>query len=213
LICGPLAGQIAGQFFFTFEKLSDFVPVIKSTSARFQAMRVLVYGFGPYEEFRNNITVTIIKALPSVPGLKTAVFPVRFNRRQFIEVLERQEPDNVIGLGQSTRDRIEIESRAINHKRASKMGPVKPIRQSGAEYLPTTLNIKLGPQVRRSDSPGDYVCNYSMYVMLDYINRSAGEVKFGFLHIPHDLDPRKGTALVARAIAQIQLNSRPTLRN
>jgi pyroglutamyl-peptidase len=172
-------------------------------------MRVLVYGFGPYREFRNNITETIIKALPSLPGLNTAVFPVRFNRRQFIDVLERHKPDNVIGLGQSTRDRIEIESRAINHKRANKMGPVKPIRQSGADFLPTTLDIKLGPQIGRSDDGGDYVCNYSMYVILDYISRSAGEVKFGFLHIPQDVDPRKGTALVARAIAQIQLKARP----
>ena len=175
-------------------------------------MRILVYGFGAYREFPNNITETIINALPSFAGLKTAVLPVRFNRRQFIDVLERHKPDNVVGLGQCTRARTEIETRAINHKRASDMGPLRPIRQSGAEFLPTTLNITLGSRVGRSDNPGDYVCNYSMYVILDYINRSAGEVKFGFLHIPHDVDPRKGTALVARAIAQIQPNSRPTLR-
>ena len=36
-------------------------------------MRVLVYGFGPYREFRNNITESIIKALPPLPGLTTAV--------------------------------------------------------------------------------------------------------------------------------------------
>jgi pyrrolidone-carboxylate peptidase len=88
------------------------------------------------------------------------------------------------------------------------MGPVKPIRQSGAEFLPTTLEVKLGPLVGRSDNAGDYVCNYSMYVMLDYISRSAGEVNFMFLHIPHDADPRNATALVARAIKKLQLKER-----
>jgi pyrrolidone-carboxylate peptidase len=180
----------------------------KSISPRFRAMRILVYGFGPYREFPSNITETIINALPSVAGLTTTVFPVRFNRRQFIDVLERHKPDHVIGLGQSRRARTEIESRAINHKRASKMGPGKPIRQSGAAFLPTTLDIKLGPQVGRSDNAGDYVCNYSMYVMLDYISRIAGEVKFMFLHIPHDADPRNATALVARAIKKLQLKER-----
>jgi len=175
-------------------------------------MPVLVYGFGPYREFRNNITETIIKALSPLPGLRTAVFPVRFNRQQFIDVLELHKPDHVIGLGQCTRDRIEVESRAINRKQTSDMGPAKPIRKSGAEFLPTTLDINLGPKVGHSDTAGDYVCNYSMYVMLEYISRSGQDVRFGFLHIPHDIDSGRGTALVTRAIAQIQLNSKRASR-
>ena len=174
-------------------------------------MRVLVYGFGPYREFHNNITETIIEALSPVPGLRTAVFPVRFNRRQFIDVLERHKPDHVVGLGQCTRDQIEVESRAINRKQTSNMGPVKPIRKSGAEFLPTTLDINLGSQVGHSDTAGDYVCNYSMYVMLEYISRSGRDVRFGFFHIPYNIDFATGAALVTRAVAQIQLNSkRPT---
>jgi pyrrolidone-carboxylate peptidase len=171
-------------------------------------MRVLVYGFGPYKRFPDNITEKIIGMLPSQPNVKTAVFQVRFHKRQFIDVLKRHQPDIVIGLGQCTRHRVEIESRATNRKRADKKGSVKPIRRSGAKFLPTTLEIKLGPQVGRSDNAGDYVCNYSMYVMLDYISRTAGEVKFTFLHIPHDSDPRMGTALVTRAIKKLQLQAR-----
>jgi pyroglutamyl-peptidase len=173
-------------------------------------MRVLVYGFGPYREFRNNITETIIEALSPLPGLKTAVFPVRFNRRQFIDVLERHKPDYVIGLGQCTRDQIELEYRATNLKRASNVDSAKPIRKSGADFLPTTLDIYLASEVGHSSSAGDYVCNYSMYVMLEYISRSARDVRFGFLHIPHNLDSGKGIALVTRAIVQIQLNSKAT---
>ena len=170
-------------------------------------MRVLVYGFGPYKRFSDNITEKIVGMLPSQPNVKTVVFQVRFHKRQFIDVLKRHQPDVVIGLGQCARNRAEIESRATNRRRAGKKGSVKPIRRSGAEFLPATLEIKLGPQVGRSDNAGDYVCNYSMYVMLDYISRTAGEAKFTFLHIPHDSDPQKAAALVARAIKTLQLNT------
>lgn len=170
-------------------------------------MRVLVYGFGPYREFRNNITEKIIKALPRLPVLTTAVFPVRFNRHQFIDMLERHKPDHVIGLGQCTRRRIEFESRATNRKRVSNRVSVKPIRISGAEFLPTTLDIDLGSDVGHSDSAGDYVCNYSMYVILEYISRSERSIRFGFVHIPNHIDCGRGVALVMQAISQIQLKS------
>jgi pyrrolidone-carboxylate peptidase len=174
-------------------------------------MRVLVYGFGPYKRFRQNITEKIIDLLPSQPNLKTVVFRVRFHRRQFIEVLRRHQPDVVIGLGQCTRNRAEVEFRATNRKRADKKSSVEPIRRSGAEFLPTTLELKLGPRVGRSDNAGDYVCNYSMYVILDYIRRSAGPAKFTFLHIPHDADPRNGAALLMRAIKKLELQAGKTL--
>jgi len=175
-------------------------------------MRLLVYGFGPYRDFRNNITETIIKTLPSLPGLRTAIFPVRFNRRQFTDVLERHKPDHVIGLGQCMRDRIEVESRATNRKRATKSGPVNAIRRSGPKFLPTTLDIDLGSEVGHSDTAGDYVCNYSIYVILEYISRGGSDCRFGFLHIPHDIDFEDGAAVVMRAIAQIQLNPKRASR-
>ena len=170
-------------------------------------MRVLVYGFGPYKGFPDNITEKIIGMLPSQPNVKTVVFQVRFHKRQFIDVLKRHQPDFVIGLGQCTRNRAEIESRATNCKRSDKRSPVKPIQRAGAEFLPATLEMRLGSQVGRSDNAGDYVCNYSMYVMLDYIRRNAKEVKLAFLHIPHDAEPRKGTALVTRAIKKLLLKT------
>ncbi len=50
--------------------------------------RILLYGFGPYRQFRDNITARIIKSLPRQAGLKTIVFPVRFHRRQFVEAVD-----------------------------------------------------------------------------------------------------------------------------
>jgi pyrrolidone-carboxylate peptidase len=171
-------------------------------------MRILVYGFGPYKGFPDNVTEKILEKLPSQPNLTKWVFPVRFNRRQFIDVLERRKPEIVIGLGQSTRNRAEIESRATNRKRGGKRNVIKPIRPSGPEFLPVTLNIALGPQVGRSDNAGDYVCNYSMYVILDHLSRNAAQATFTFIHIPHAADLRKVTGLLARAIKKLQLQAR-----
>ncbi|MPZ76233.1 MAG: hypothetical protein GEU77_06885 [Deltaproteobacteria bacterium] len=85
-------------------------------------------------------------------------------------------------------------------------GTSPPIRHNGPRFLPTTLEIKLRPQVGRSNNAGDYVCNYSMYVILDNIGRKALEVKFGFIHIPHDSNPHKATEIVAGAIKQVSLD-------
>lgn len=166
-------------------------------------MRILLYGFGPYRQFRENITVKIIKAVPKSPGLTKLVFPVRFYRVQFVGALNKHRPDVVLGLGQSSRRRIEIEARAANRQRASKRNPAKPIRPSGPKWLATTLAVNPGRQVRRSNNAGDYVCNYSMYVMLDHIKRSRLSVSFGFVHIPYDYKPRKAGKLIRATLRQL----------
>src|SRR6266545_4779779 len=62
-------------------------------------MRVLIYGFGPYRQFRDNITAKIIQQLPKSDDLRKIVFPVRFNRKQFVQTLKRNRPDAVRGRG------------------------------------------------------------------------------------------------------------------
>ena len=69
-------------------------------------MRILIYGFGPYRRFHENITAKIIAALPKRAGLKKLVFPVRFQRAPFVQALKQHNPDIVLGLGQSSRRAI-----------------------------------------------------------------------------------------------------------
>ena len=177
-------------------------------------MRILVYGFGPYREFTDNITEKIIRALPGREGVKKLIFPVRFNRAQFVTALRQHTPDRILGLGQCTRRRIELESRARNCKRARKMSKTASIRRKGPSSLSTTLELKLGRQVGRSNNAGDYVCNYSMYVILDYLRLNRPEVQFGFLHIPQHSDLQKSTALVSRVITTLtESNSEERLRS
>jgi pyroglutamyl-peptidase len=165
-------------------------------------MRLLIYGFGPYRRFHDNITATIVGSLSKRPGLSAVVFPVRFHRRQFITAVEHYRPDCILGLGQSTRRRIEIESQARNWRRVDKTAPRRAIFKAKPKCLPTTLDLRTGRQAAISANAGDYVCNYSMYVMLDYIAAKKLNIPFGFIHIPHNCDRRKASQFVERIFRQ-----------
>jgi len=165
-------------------------------------MRVLVYGFGPYRQFRDNITARIIESLPKSADLVTQIFPVRFQRRQFIVALNRYRPDIILGLGQSSRKQIDVETRARNRRRASKTAELRPIFKDRAISLPMTWQVRIGRSVGSSTDAGDYVCNYSMYVLLDAIAREGRAVRFGFIHIPHDWDLDKAGQVVRRVLRQ-----------
>ena len=165
-------------------------------------MRVLVYGFGPYRQFRDNITAKIIKRLPQSGDIRRCIFPVRFDSKQFVGALRRHRPDVVLGLGQSSRRKIEIEMRAANRRRVMERGQAKRISMTGPKWLRTTLEIKTGQQAGKSTNAGDYVCNYSMYLMLAHIGRVKMNTVFGFVHIPHDYDRRKASRFVQRILRQ-----------
>ena len=43
----------------------------------------------------------------------------------------------------------------------------------------------------RSDDAGQYVCNYSMYRVLNHIEKNGLDTKFTFIHIPPNYDVEK----------------------
>jgi len=165
-------------------------------------MRILIYGFGPYRRFRENITTKIIAALPKRAGLKKLVFPVRFQRAPFVQALKQHNLDIVIGLGQSSRRAIEIETRAVNRRRVRTAEKLRPIFTREHKQLATTLNVKAPRWAKVSKDAGDYVCNYSMYVILREIVREKLNVSFGFIHIPHDYDERAARRFIEGVLRQ-----------
>jgi pyroglutamyl-peptidase len=162
--------------------------------------RILIYGFGPYRQFRDNITARILRFLPRQPRLKKIVFPVHFRRKQFVQALNVFKPDIILGLGQSSRRRIEVETQAVNRRRARPSEAPKRISRDGPGRIRTTLRLKIGKQASRSVNAGDYVCNFSMYVMLDHIRRKDLNIPYGFVHIPHDHDEAKAGKFVAKLL-------------
>jgi pyroglutamyl-peptidase len=168
------------------------------------AMRILIYGFGPYRRFRDNVTEKILPRLPGRSGLRKMVFAVRFHRGQFVHAVRKNRPDLILGLGQCSKGKkLRIESRALNRRRNDKSEHAKPIVRGGPRQLFTNLRLGLGLQARPSRNAGDYVCNYSMYVILDYLKHRRLPIPYGFIHIPHDFDSGRAGRILAKAIDKI----------
>lgn len=171
-------------------------------------MHLLIYGFGPYKQFKENITARVLKKLPEKKGVKKVIFPVRFQQRQFIEALKKHKPEVVLGLGQTSRGtRLKIERRAVNRRRENKNEKTRPICPGGARWLSTTLRLTGGSQARQSNNAGDYVCNYSMYVILDYLRHRGIPARFGFIHMPHDYNLRSARRYVLNLVRGLQVFS------
>ena len=172
------------------------------------AMRILIYGFGPYRRFRDNVTEKILRRLPGRSGLRKMVFPVHFRRGQFVQAVRKNRPDLILGLGQCSKGKkLRIESRALNRRRIDKSEQARPIVRGGPRQLSTNLKLNIGSAARISRNAGDYVCNYSMYVILDYLRRRRAPVRFGFVHIPHDFDPGRASRILAKAVDRIEAAS------
>jgi len=167
-------------------------------------VRLLIYGFGPYQQFKENITEKILTSFPKRRGVKKIIFPVRFDKSQFIRALREHCPDAVLGLGRcSEGQRLRIERRAANRKRKNKASTIRPILSGGSKWISTSLRLKKGRETKFSKDAGDYVCNYSMYVILDYIKRHHLATRFGFIHIPHQYDSGTAKNFLLRVIRGI----------
>lgn len=168
-------------------------------------MRLLIYGFGPYKQFKENITAKILRRLPARKGVKKVVFPARFQKRQFIEALKTHKPEAILGLGQTSRSkRIKIERRAVNRRRENKGEQARPIRAGGRKWLATSLRWNRGRQAWISHDAGDYVCNYSMYVILDHVKRHRLPTRFGFIHIPYDYNLARARHFFLKVVREIR---------
>ena len=166
-------------------------------------MRLLMYGFGPYREFSDNITEKILQRFSRRNGLKKIVFPVRFHKGQFVNAVKKHKPDIILGLGQCSRgQRLRIESRAKNRKRNTPNEKARPIVAGGSARLRT--NLKLALSGESSNNAGEYVCNYSMYVMLHFITRHRLPIRYGFVHIPYRYDSKRAVRLLAQAVGKLK---------
>lgn len=167
-------------------------------------MRVLVYGFEPYRQFQKNITQQIVGKLPASRTLKKVIFRVRFDKKQFTDAVKKHRPDIVFGLGQCSRGRLlRIERRAVNKRRNHKKEKPRSILRAGPKSIPITLRLEksaIGERAKISYDAGDYVCNFSMYVILDYLRRHRQDARFGFVHVPHTYDPKRAVKCVGNVL-------------
>ena len=171
-------------------------------------MKVLIFGFEPFNEFKENPSESLVRRLLSSSLKKELPFkllgfvlPVSFKKA--FDVLKPQlhfhRPDYVIGFGLApSRDEMTPERIAINlmdSKFSDNDGfqpDEKKIIEGGADGLFSNLPLKAmvaacqekGVPSSISNTARTYVCNDLMYKILHYSYGGCCLYKGGFIHIP-----------------------------
>ena len=166
-----------------------------------QGVKILVFGFKPYRNYKENITEKIVKRFKNRKNLYTAVLPVRFDKKIFLKAMEKHKPDVMLGLGMRPgAKKIRIERRAKNIMRRSGGKRPRKIEKDGPQYRLVNLKLKPGKTARITYDAGDYVCNFSIYI-LSGIAKKKG-IRFAFLHIPKDYNIKKVIKFIEEKIKE-----------
>ncbi|KAA8747730.1 pyroglutamyl-peptidase I [Paenibacillus sp. UASWS1643] len=171
-------------------------------------MKILISGFEPFGGDAVNPTGALMEALANevVEGaeLKTVLLPVHFDECAdlLISKMEAYGPDVVIACGLAKgRTSITPERIAVNVKDippgsyADNQGqrPVdEPIADGSPDGLFSTLPIRAmvndmsaaGIPAAVSNTAGTYICNNTMYRVLEYIRVRQLPIRAGFVHFP-----------------------------
>lgn len=169
--------------------------------------KILIYGFGKYFTYSNNITEEILKRFPRSAGVSTHIFEVKFDREMFLKKISQVKPDIVIGLGQmpaKRRRKMRIERKAYNIQAAREFPNREPktISRTGAEHRFVNLKLPKTKQTVINYNAGRYVCNYSMYVISEYMEDRGG--KFAFIHIPLDYEIELALSYLSGLVKQLK---------
>lgn len=177
-------------------------------AASVSTMRILVTGFEPFGGMSTNPTRELVTGLAgrTVPGveLHTAVLPVEYDAclTVVLDEVDRLAPDAVIACGLAAgRTAVTPERIAVNVKDASPGAGLAdnagarprdvPVT-AGPDGLFSTLPIRAieqallaaGIPAAISDTAGTYICNNTMYGLLDHLRATGSRTLAGFLHFP-----------------------------
>lgn len=164
--------------------------------------KVLIYGFKPFKNYKKNVSQEIIRKFDR-KGYIRIVFSVVHEKDQILRKIEKHQPDIVIGLGQGKERLLSIERKAKNIFKTEKSKRRRKISPQGPKQYLVNLKLKKIPETRISYDAGDYVCNFSMYIIMDFIKKKKLKIKFAFIHIPKDYNPQKAFSAIQKIIASI----------
>lgn len=166
-------------------------------------MKILLYGFKPFLQYSENITEKIIANIKYNNDIKKIIFDVLFDENIFKDAIKNYKPDFIIGMGQYPRGKkIRIERTAYNEKRNSKKERSSIISKKYPEKLYATLKLASDNNSRITYNAGRYVCNFSMFTCLSYTKNTC--TKYAFLHIPKDIEIKKGVDFVEKALKNLK---------
>ena len=165
--------------------------------------RVLIYGFKPFGKYKRNISELVVRKLNLGKEfkIKKAVLPVKF-KKDILKKVQKFKPDIIIGLGQKNRVKLlEIERTTRNIYKKDGVKVIVPKRPS--RYF-LSLKLKDASKEMRNDYiSGNYVCNFSRYIIMDFIKKNKLKTKFTFIHIPQNYNPQKASKIIKEIILEI----------
>jgi pyroglutamyl-peptidase len=166
-------------------------------------MRIVVTGFEPFGPWQRNPSGEVARHLDGstivdaeITGL---VLPVSYKRASapLIAAIDELQPDVVLNLGQGAAVGVRVERLAVNRCTAPEGGDNdgyvpqgEPVVPDGPETYVSTLPVneivdllsndkfKAAP----SDSAGEFLCNFVMYMTLHHIATHQLPIRAGFIH-------------------------------
>lgn len=149
-------------------------------------MKLLTTGFGPFRNIVDNPSAILSNELPG----ETLVLPVQYGKVEaFARSVREIEADTILCLGLNAKaDDLRFELYAHNQiggepGHGARRHTRSIIRVSGPQTLGQTLLSPAelrGLTMATSFTPGDYLCNFLLYLLLiRYPKR-----RIGFVHVP-----------------------------
>ncbi|MCZ8514746.1 pyroglutamyl-peptidase I [Paenibacillus filicis] len=172
-------------------------------------MKILISGFEAFGGSTINPTEKLVKVISSETfagvELKTVLLPVNYDEcaEAIIKEIEVYQPDAVISCGlYHGRTSVTPERIAVNVKDTAADAPYadnkgvkptdEPINPDGPDALFTQLPVRKmvnrlneeGVPAYISNTAGTFICNNTMYGVLDYIRKNNISTIAGFVHFP-----------------------------
>jgi len=167
-----------------------------------------VTGFEPFGGLPVNPTQQLVEGLTdrTVPGVElvTAVLPVEYDGCLDVALahIDQERPDAVIACGLAAgrtavtpeRIAVNVKDTGAEHAIADNAGrrPVDEPISDGPDGLFSTLPVRAvhhalvgaGIPSALSNTAGTYICNNTMYGILDHLRRQGSKALAGFIHFP-----------------------------
>jgi pyroglutamyl-peptidase len=160
---------------------------------------VLVTGFEPFADFRNNPSAQVAEQLHGriIGGasVESLILPVAFGQdtAKLFPVIEEQNPQLVLSLGLSPRaTSLHIERTALNLRQGDGEKKEIPVVDAGpAAYFASIDVDAISAALRSRNIPatphvyaGTFLCNHVMYQVLHLAATRNLSLPSGFIHIP-----------------------------
>ncbi|TWI59907.1 pyroglutamyl-peptidase I [Halalkalibacter nanhaiisediminis] len=176
-------------------------------------MKILISGFEPFGEMKVNPTQAIVERVSGIQfdgaEIKTVLLPVHYDEclEKMTNYIDEVKPDVVISCGlYGGRTAITPERIGINVKDTMAEEPIadnrgkKPMDElidpAGEDGLFSTLpNRQIVNNLVKENIPsfisntaGTYICNNTLYGVLNHIKKNDLDIKAGFVHFPASVE-------------------------